>query len=51
MKPLTPEAVGLAVTAAFRGQAQGIILSRNYVEMRPENLSGAGNALRRLGII
>ena len=51
MTPLTPEAVGRAVTAAFRGQAQGIILSRNYVEMRPENLSGAGEALRRLGVI
>ena len=51
MKPLTPEAVGLAVTAAFRGKAHGIILSRNYVEMRPENLSGAGDALRRLGLI
>jgi hypothetical protein len=51
MTPLTPEAVGRAVTATFRGNAHGIILSRNYVEIRPENLSGAGEALRRLGII
>ena len=35
--------------AAFKGGAQGIILSRNYTEMKPENLSGAGNALRELG--
>jgi hypothetical protein len=47
----TPESVGLAVKAAFRGGAQGIILSRNYVEMKPENLSGAGAALKELGII
>lgn len=51
MTPLTPEAVGRAVTATFRGGAHGIILSRNYVEMRPENLSGAGDALRSLGLI
>ena len=47
----TPESVGRAVKAAFKGGAQGIILSRNYVEMKPENLSGAGVALRELGVI
>jgi hypothetical protein len=47
----TPESVALAVKAAFKGGAQGIILSRNYTEMKPENLSGAGNALRELGVI
>lgn len=47
----TPESVGQAVKAAFKGGAQGIILSRNYVEMKPENLSGAGAALRELGVI
>ena len=47
----TPESVGQAVHAAFRGGARGIILSRNYVEMKPENLSGAGAALRALGRI
>jgi hypothetical protein len=45
----TPESVGRAVKAVFTGGAQGIILSRNYVEMKPENLSGAGAALRALG--
>jgi hypothetical protein len=47
----TPEGVGLAVKAAFKGGAQGIILSRNYIEMKPDNLSGAGAALKDLGII
>ncbi|HEY1489413.1 MAG TPA: hypothetical protein VGF90_00120, partial [Verrucomicrobiae bacterium] len=47
----TPESVASAVKAAFKGGAQGIILSRNYVEMKPEDLSGAGGALRELGII
>jgi hypothetical protein len=47
----TPESVAQAVKAAFKGGAQGIILSRNYTEMQPENLSGAGNALRELGVI
>jgi hypothetical protein len=47
----TPESVRQAVKAVFQGGAQGIILSRNYVEMKPENLSGAGAALRELGLI
>ena len=47
----TPEGVASAVKAAFKGGAQGIILSRNYTEMKPENLSGAGTALRELGMI
>ena len=47
----TPESVGAAVKAVFKGGAQGIILSRNYIEMKPENLSGAGAALRELGLI
>jgi hypothetical protein len=47
----TPEGVARAVKAVFRGGAQGIILSRNYTEMKPENLSAAGAALRELGRI
>ncbi len=46
----TPESVRQAVKAAFKGGAQGIILSRNYTEMKPANLSGAGAALRELGV-
>jgi hypothetical protein len=47
----TPESVAAAVKGAFVGGATGIILSRNYTEMKPENLSGAGKAMRELGII
>ena len=38
-----------AVLAAFRGGADGIILSRKYSEMKLTNLSGAGSAIRQLG--
>jgi hypothetical protein len=47
----TPEGVQAAVKAVFRAGAQGIILSRNYTEMKPENLTAAGTALRELGVI
>jgi hypothetical protein len=47
----TPAGVAAAVKAAFAGGATGIILSRNYTEMKPENLSAAGGALRELGVI
>jgi hypothetical protein len=46
----TPESVHAAVKATFQGGAQGIILSRNYAEMKPENLAAAGAALRELGL-
>lgn len=35
-----------AVLAAFRAGAHGVILSRKYSEMRLDNLSGAGDAVR-----
>lgn len=47
----TPEGVQETVRAVFRAGAHGVLLSRNYVEMKPENLSAAGEALRELGII
>jgi hypothetical protein len=47
----TPEGVRAAVTAAFKGGAKGIILSRNYIEMKPEHLSAAGDAMRALGLV
>ncbi len=47
----TPESVKQAVLAVFRGGGHGVMLSRNYVEMKPENLAGAGAALRELGFI
>jgi hypothetical protein len=45
----TPEGVEAAVLAAFEGGATGIALSRKYSEMRLDNLSAVGAALRRLG--
>jgi hypothetical protein len=39
-----------AVLAAFRGGADGIILSRKYSEMKLTNLAGAGAAIRQLGL-
>jgi hypothetical protein len=49
-KKTQPSDVRNAVKAAFNAGAPGIILSRKYSEMRLENLSGAGAALRDLGI-
>jgi hypothetical protein len=44
----TPQSVKAAVLAAFRADAPGVLLSRKYSEMRLENLSGAGEAIRAL---
>jgi hypothetical protein len=38
------------VKQAFRARVPGIILSREYTEMKPNNVSGVGNALRDLGL-
>lgn len=46
----TPAATREAVLAALRGGAHGVLLSRKYSEMRLANLSGAGEALRSLGL-
>lgn len=45
----TPESVKEAVLASFRAGASGVLLSRNYTEMKPENLAGAGKAIQELG--
>ena len=42
----TPQGVHDATLAAFRGGADGLILSRKYSEMRLANLKGAGDAIR-----
>ncbi|MDQ2948176.1 MAG: hypothetical protein M3Y27_19945 [Acidobacteriota bacterium] len=42
----TPESTQAAVEAAFRGGADGVLLSRKYSEMRLANLSGAGAAVQ-----
>jgi hypothetical protein len=43
----TPQGVNDAVLAAFRGGADGVLLSRKYSEMRLANLKGAGDAVRK----
>jgi hypothetical protein len=46
----TPQGTRDAVLSAFRGGADGVLLSRKYSEMRLANLSGAGEAVRKLGL-
>ena len=43
----TPEGTRDAVLAAFRGGADGVLLSRKYSEMKLANLRGAGEAVRQ----
>jgi hypothetical protein len=50
-KQTSPRAVSEAVQAAFRAQADGILLSRKYSEMRLANLSAAGAGLRAAGVV
>jgi hypothetical protein len=44
----TPAGTKAVVLAAFRGEAEGVILSRKYSEMKLENLRAAGAALKEL---
>jgi len=46
----TPEGTRQAVLAAFRADADGVLLSRKYSEMKLANLRGAGAAIRELGL-
>ena len=46
----TPQGTKAAVLAAFRAGVHGVILARKYSEMRLANLSGAGEAMRELGL-
>jgi hypothetical protein len=46
----TPKGTEDAVAAAFKANADGVILSRKYSEMMLANLKGAGNAVRKLGL-
>jgi len=45
----TPEVTREAVLAAFKGGADGVLLSRKYSEMKLANLRGAGEATKRAG--
>jgi hypothetical protein len=42
----SPEDAYAATGAAFRGGADGVILSRKYSEMKLANMDGAGRAIR-----
>jgi hypothetical protein len=44
----TPKGTEDAVLAAFHGDADGVILSRKYSEMKLTNLAGAGTAAQQL---
>jgi hypothetical protein len=46
----TPDSTAGAVDAAFRGGADGVLLSRKYSEMKLGNLRGAGAAIKKLGL-
>ncbi len=46
----TPQGTKSAVMAAFRAGAPGVVLSRKYSEIKLANLSGAGEAIRELGL-
>lgn len=46
----SPDGTKEAVLAAFRGGADGVLLSRKYSEMKLANLKGAGAAIRQLGL-
>lgn len=48
--PRSREGVRDAVLAAFRAGAPGVVLSRMYSEMTLGHLSGAGDAIRQLGL-
>jgi hypothetical protein len=47
----TRKGVSGAVKQAFRAGVHGIVISREYTEMNPENLSGVGDAVRELGLV
>jgi hypothetical protein len=46
----TRQGVRDVVKQAFRAGVPGVILSREYTEMKPDNLSGVGDAIRDLGL-
>jgi hypothetical protein len=48
--PRTRAGVREAVKAAFNAGAPGVVLSRMYSEMMLDHLSGAGDAIRELGL-
>lgn len=47
---VTPEGVKDVIRAAYRGGAQGLVLSRKYSETTLANLRAAGEVVRELGV-
>ena len=47
----TPEGTKAAIEAAFRGGADGVLLSRKYSEMKLADLRAAGAAIRELKLV
>jgi hypothetical protein len=47
---VTPESVKEVIGAAYRGGAQGLVLSRKYSETTLANLRAAGEVLAELGV-
>jgi len=47
----TPEKTKAVTLAAYRGGAQGLVISRKYSEMTLANLGGVGEALRELKLV
>ncbi len=50
-RQVTPADVRDAVKAAFAAGAPGVVLCRQYSEMRLANLAGAGEGLREAGVV
>jgi coenzyme F420-reducing hydrogenase delta subunit len=47
----TPEVTQQVVEAAFKGGADGVLLSRKYSEMKLANLRAAGKATRTMKLV
>jgi hypothetical protein len=46
----TPPVIREVTKAAYRGGAQGLVISRKYSEMKLANLAAVGDALREMKI-
>ncbi|MGO9259146.1 MAG: hypothetical protein ACLQU1_22920 [Bryobacteraceae bacterium] len=47
----TPPVIREVTKAAYRGGAQGLVISRKYSEMKLANLAAVGDALREMKIV
>ena len=51
LQPCTPPVIREVTKAAYRGGAQGLVISRKYSEMKLANLAAVGDALREMKIV